>query len=233
MNGDDILGSARKNGSGRIAFYGGSFDPLHRGHIAIAEALLTQFDLNQFVFIPAFHAPHKKRHVPTSAYDRYTMLCLATAGSNNIGVSKIEIEMPERPYSVETLSRLKSELPETEIFFVMGADSWDDIHTWREWETVLRLTNHIVVSRPGYSIRTSHVTDEITSRIVDIRGKLCDADQNGGDNVVGPHIFLTDAVNIDVSATSIRQQIRDGNRSWQADVPMEVANYIEKYQIYS
>jgi nicotinate-nucleotide adenylyltransferase len=110
----------------RSAYYGGSFDPPHRGHLQIAHTLLDQFALDEFVFIPAFHAPHKLRKEPTSAYDRYAMLCVATQNDARISVSKMEIEMPERPYSVETLSRLVAERPDDEIFFVMAR-----IRGWR------------------------------------------------------------------------------------------------------
>lgn len=229
----------------RVAFYGGSFDPVHRGHLAIGFALLEQFKLDEFVFLPAFHAPHKKRNKPTSAYDRYAMLCLVTENEPHIAVSKMEIEMPERQYSVETLATLNAELPDTDIFFVMGADSWMDITTWREWEKVLSMTNHIVVTRPGYFVTDEHVTDEIRSRIVDLRGVFNAKPQSGNDakaetrpvgsvNFVNEHrIYLTNAVNFDISATEIRQKIRDCDASWHNDVPVEVANYIEKYQIYN
>jgi nicotinate-nucleotide adenylyltransferase len=215
----------------RIAFYGGSFDPVHRGHLAIAHALLAQFKLDEFVFVPAFHAPHKLRKTPTSAYDRYAMLCLVTQDEPKIRVSKMEIEMPERPYSVETLTRLNAELPDDEIYFVMGADSWMDITTWRDWEKVLALSNHIVVTRPGVEIDFSHVTDEIRSRIVDMRsepGAIATGSLSSQRS-----IYITDAVNIDISATEIRQKIRDNVTNWREDVPLEVANYIEKYQIYN
>lgn len=212
----------------RIAFYGGSFDPVHCGHMAVATALLGQFGLDQFVFVPAFHAPHKTRKRPTSAYDRYAMLCLVTQGEPQLSVSKMELEMPERPFSVETLSRLNDELPDDEIFFVMGADSWMEITTWREWQTVLSLTNHIVVTRPGNEIAFGHVTDEIRSRIVDRRGE---AEPEFDPKI--SRIFITDAVNLDISATNIRAKIAAGDSSWSKDIPAEVANYIEKYQIYS
>jgi len=242
----------------RLAFYGGSFDPVHRGHVAVAAALLEQFALERFTFIPAFHAPHKMRSEPTSAYDRYTMLCLATQNDPKMFVSRMEIEMPERPFSVETLARLNEQFPNDEIFFVVGADSWAEITAWREWEKVLSLSNHIVVTRPGITIATDHVTDEIRGRIVDLREK------NGGvaaDHILNapekqsfsahraakpqdvdatphstprtPHsIYITDAVNLAISATEIRRKIREDVTGWQQDVPETVANYIEKYQIY-
>src|SRR5688572_20452472 len=108
----------------KIAYYGGSFDPPHLGHLTIARVLSVQFNLDEFVFIPAFHAPHKADRKPTSAYHRFAMLCLATDTETNIKVSPIELELPEKPYTVETLSRLKAELTDTQMFFVMGADSW-------------------------------------------------------------------------------------------------------------
>ena len=216
----------------RVAFYGGSFDPVHSGHLAISGVLVKQFELDEFVFIPAFHAPHKTRLKPTSAYDRFAMLCLATQSEHKIAVSKLEIEMPERPYSVETLARLNAERPGDEIFFVMGADSWMDITTWREWERVLSLSNHIVVTRPGVEIEFAHVTDEIRSRIVDLRGRSEPGDVATAFSGYKPLIFFTDSVNLNISATEIRRKIRGGDVSWREDVPAEVANYVEKYQIY-
>jgi len=212
----------------QIAFYGGSFDPVHFGHLLIAEKLLEQFDLDAFVFIPAFHAPHKPHRKPTSPFHRYAMLCLATESTARMRVSLIEIELPERPYSVETLARLNEESPEDEIFFVIGADSWRDIRTWREWEKVLTMSNHIVVTRPGHEITLSHVTPEIQERIVDLRDGR-QYNRAAGD---GLKIFISDAVNIDISSSDIRRKIREDAPDWRADLNNKVANYIEKYQIY-
>src|SRR5215210_9290477 len=108
----------------RIAFYGGSFDPLHDGHLTIARKLTEIFELDEFIFVPAFHAPHKKDKNPTSPFHRYAMLALATNDEPKIGISKMELDAPERPYTFETLLRLKNELTNARIFFVMGADSW-------------------------------------------------------------------------------------------------------------
>jgi len=212
----------------KIAFYGGSFDPPHLGHMAVAHGLLRQFELDEFVFVPAFHAPHKKRADPTSPFDRYAMLCLTTANERRISVSKIEVEQPAKPYTVETLLRLKTWLPDAQIFFVMGADSWAQIRTWREWESVLTLTDQIVVTRPGFPVGVDHVTSEIRKRIIDLRGErsvsVDDSEQ---------HVYLSDAADVDISATKIRQMIREGDTLWTEQVPKEVANYIEKYNIYT
>jgi nicotinate-nucleotide adenylyltransferase len=214
----------------RIAFYGGSFDPLHNGHLTIAHALSEVFALDEFVFIPAFHAPHKKDKRPTSAFHRFAMLAIATNDEMQIKVSKMELDVPERPFTVETLTHLKSELTGTAIFFVMGADSWADITTWREWEKVLTLVNIIVVTRPDYEIGFSHVTEEIRDRIIDLRkpeNKIQSEIQNPKSK-----IYITDAVQIDVSATEIRQKIKERSNDWHEDVPQAVAKYIEKYDLY-
>src|SRR4051794_26613773 len=204
----------------KIAFYGGSFAPPHLGHMAVAHGLLRQFELDEFVFVPAFHAPHKKRADPTSPFDRYAMLCLTTANERRISVSKIEVEQPAKPYTVETLLRLKTWLPDAQIFFVMGADSWAQIRTWREWESVLTLTDQIVVTRPGFPVGVDHVTSEIRERIVgleDARSGIMDDGKQ--------HIYFSDAAEVDISATAIRQLIREGDETWLEQVPKQVANY--------
>jgi nicotinate-nucleotide adenylyltransferase len=226
----------------RIAFYGGSFDPLHNGHLAIARALSEQFTLDEFVFVPAFHAPHKLGKKVSSAFHRYAMLAIATNAEAKIKVSKMELELPERPYTVETLTRLLNELPDTQIFFVMGADSWTEITTWREWEKVLTLVNIIVVTRPNYEIGFAHVTDEIRARIVDLRvsgfkfqvsGKIEETRKRETWNLKPEtKIYISDAVQVDVSATEIRQKIKENATDWQTDVSNEVAKYIEKYELY-
>jgi nicotinate-nucleotide adenylyltransferase len=224
----------------RIAFYGGSFDPVHNGHILIAQRTQELFSLDEFVFIPAFHAPHKRRNKPTSAYHRFAMLCLATADMQRVSVSTMELEMPERPYTVETLTWLNEELPEAEIFFVMGADSWQDITTWHEWKSVLKAANHIVVTRPGVKIGISHVPTEIQQRIVDLRRERENIGTGDSEHPhfassahADRHIYITDVVDVDISATNTRTKISDENENWRDDVPAEVAKYIEKYQIYS
>jgi nicotinate-nucleotide adenylyltransferase len=222
----------------KIAFYGGSFDPPHCGHLTIARALLDVFALDEFVFIPAFHAPHKKDKKPTSAFHRFAMLALATNDEPQIKVSKMELDVPERPFTVETLTRLKTELTDTEIYFVMGADSWADITTWREWEKVLTLVKTIVVTRPDYEIGFAHVTDEIRERIVDLRKGQESRVESREEKAESRkpktenRIYITDAVQIDVSATEIRQKIKENAGDWREDVPQAVAKYIEKYELY-
>ena len=99
----DSLGNMK-----RIAFYGGSFDPVHNGHLAIAEELLRLFGFEEFYFVPVFHAPHKKDKQVSSVFCRYAMLTLATQIEPRIKVSTIELEAPEKPFTIETLTKLKN-----------------------------------------------------------------------------------------------------------------------------
>ena len=217
----------------RIAFYGGSFDPPHIGHLTIARKLSELFALDEFVFIPAFHAPHKKDKKPTSsAFHRFAMLSLAIENEGKFRVSSVELDAPDKPFTFETQTKLKNDLPDAEIFFVIGADSWAEIDTWREWEKVLTQTNVIVVTRPDYEISFSHVTEEIKKRIINLKDnqELKSKIQNPKSKI--QTIYITDAVNLDVSATEIRRKIRAKEDDWRELVPNEVAKYIEKYELY-
>ena len=223
----------------RVGLYGGTFDPVHAGHIAVARTLLALFALDEVLFIPAHFAPHKRggAHKPAAARHRYTMLALATAGEPRLKISTVELDAPEHPYTVETLARLQTEFGAgVRLFFVMGADSWADIATWREWERLLTLTDQIVMARPGYALATSHVTEAVRRRVVDLRGRTGQevAAVLAAASTEEPHIYFTDAVFTDVSATAIRQAVRATlpaePTSWP--VPPAVAEYIRKYEVY-
>jgi nicotinate-nucleotide adenylyltransferase len=194
----------------------------------IARKLIDRFDLDLFVFIPAFHAPHKPNRIPTSAFHRFAMLSIATRNEEKMIVSTLELEKGEPRFSIQTIPELKTLYADWKLFFVMGADSWSDIRTWKEWEKVLLATNHIVVSRPGYEVETNHVTDAVRRRIVDLRG-------SGSSNRPEPaseSIYFTDLVFYDTSATQLREDLGDGELDRIEDLPEEVAKYIEKYELY-
>ena len=112
----------------------------------------------------------------------------------------------------------------------MGADSWKDIGTWKRWEDLLLMTNHIVVTRPGYEIGFDHVTEKVRDRIVDMRGF---GESSWAVDDQAMRIYVTDAVELAVSATDIREDVREDDRLDREDqVPDEVAKYIEKYELY-
>ncbi|HST51811.1 MAG TPA: nicotinate-nucleotide adenylyltransferase [Pyrinomonadaceae bacterium] len=218
----------------RIALYGGTFDPVHAGHLAVARSLLDLFALDEVLFVPAYVAPHKRERRVSPSLERYAMLVLATQGEERFRVSTVELQAPERPYTVNTLSSFCESMSDAQLFFVMGADSWEEITTWREWERVLTLTDQLVVTRPGYELKTGHVNDAIRGRVVDARGwtreQVAHALEEEGH---GTRIYLTDAVNVRVAATDIRAVVgRGGWDELSALVAPPVAEYIRKYKLY-
>ena len=221
-------------GRRRIAVYGGTFDPVHVGHAAVARGLLELFGLDEVLFVPAFVAPHKRDRKVSPAFDRHAMLALATQDESRFRVSTAELSAPERPYTVETLTRFREGFGEAaRLFFVMGADSWEEITTWREWERVLALTDQLVVTRPGYELPTGHVTEAVRGRIVDVRGATRGGVEGELERDEGPRVFLTDAANVKMAATDVRAAVARGD--WDALgglVVPAVAEYIRKYGLY-
>jgi nicotinate-nucleotide adenylyltransferase len=194
----------------RIAIYGGTFDPVHTGHLEIGRRISKVFEIDQFLFVPARQAPHKKDREPASGFHRYAMLAIATRNDPGLGVSTFELDAPGRQYTVDTLTHFRDQLGESiELFFVMGADSWAEITTWRAWEKLTTLANLIVVTRPGFQI-------EVPERAPGTK-----------------QVFVSDAVMLDVSATQVRQAAAEGNEEKLNEVvPLEVADYIRKYGLY-
>lgn len=196
-------------GAKRIALYGGTFDPVHSGHLEIARKVSELFEIEKVLFIPAQVAPHKVGLPVTEPIHRYAMLALATQDDPQLSISTFELDAPGRRYTVDTVERFQRAFGDsTELFFIMGADSWSEVDTWREWERLLKMINHIVVTRPGHEIdRTLPAPDA--------------------------RVFFTDAVMKDISATTIRRLAAAGRFNELARlVPEPVAEYIRKYELY-
>ena len=193
----------------RIALYGGTFDPVHLGHLEVARRVCELFEIEKVVFIPAQLAPHKTGRPVTEPIHRYAMLALATADDPQLVISTFELDAPDRRYTADTVAEFQRLLgDDTELFFVMGADSWSEITTWRDWQRLLKMTNHIVVTRPGYNVPPAPAG-------------------------LGERIFFTDAVKKDISATNIRRLASEGRYDELENlVPRSVAVYIKKYAIY-
>lgn len=220
----------------RIALYGGTFDPVHDGHLAVARELLGLFSLDEVLFIPAHVAPHKRNVPPASALHRYAMLALATEDEPRFRISTVELDEPRKPYTIETILRLRDSLGGQQVF-VMGADSWEEITTWREWERVLALVATVVVTRPGYELGTGHVSDAVRERIVDLRGGVSEQDVRAAEMSGEPRIYFTDAVKLDISSSNIRRAVgaaagADEKLEGRIQVPQPVAEYIKKYRLY-
>jgi nicotinate-nucleotide adenylyltransferase len=218
----------------RVALYGGTFDPVHVGHEAVARNLTELFALDEFLFVPAYVAPHKRDRKVSPALDRHAMLALATQDERLFRVSAVELAAPERPYTVDTLTHFAGAYGgRARLFFVMGADSWEEITTWREWERVLTLTDQLVVSRPGYELTAGHVTDEVRGRIVDVRGARRERVEAELAKDGGPRVYLTDAADVRAAATDVRAAVVRGEwGALGAMVAPAVAEYIRKYGLY-
>src|SRR5256714_10617002 len=185
----------------RAAIYGGTFDPVHNGHVKVARRVQKLFGLDEMIFVPACVPPHKRRAGITSAFHRFAMLALATQNDDRLRVSTIELDQPDRPYAVDTVARMQERLGnDCRLFFVMGADSWSGITTWRDWQRLLTMCDHIVMTRPGFEmdIKSSGIA------VADIRGLSDGEIQAAGAQSVKPRVFVTDAVFEDGSATANR-----------------------------
>ncbi|MBA3513865.1 MAG: nicotinate (nicotinamide) nucleotide adenylyltransferase [Pyrinomonadaceae bacterium] len=220
------------HGRKRIGIYGGTFDPVHSGHIEVAKTVCELFEIDELLFVPARVSPHKVTRPVSPAIHRYAMLVLATQEDPQLHVTTFELENQDRQYTVDTLAHFKSEFGNSaDLFFVMGADSWSEITTWHEWERLLALVNHIVVTRPGYDINSDLVNSAVRERIVDLRGyrQL----PRVLTEVAGEKIFVTDAVMLENSASEIRRALRDDDwNQFTRLVPPPVADYIRKYELY-
>ncbi len=214
----------------RAAIYGGTFDPVHKGHLEVARRVLELFELEEVLFVPACVPPHKS--AISSVFHRFAMLALATEQDARLRISTVELDKPERPYAVDTVERMQIAMgAHRHLFFMIGADSWSEITTWHEWQRLLRMCDVIVVTRPGYEL--SGKIPPGAAQVVDVRGMTqpeisevltCDS---------GPRTFFTDAAMMDISATAIRASARAGERAQLGEmVPSAVANYIEKYELY-
>ena len=216
----------------RIAIYGGTFDPVHLGHLEIGRRVSQLFAIDEFLFMPARVAPHKVDQQAASALDRYAMLALATQDDPSLTVSRFELDGPGRQYTVDTVAHFRSSYGEmVDLFFVMGADSWEEITTWREWQRLMTLANLIVVTRPGHQTFIEDFAGAM-SQIVDLRGENMPARVETL-AAEAPKIFVTDAVMIDASATAVRVAVRVGDKEGlKRLVHPSVADYIRKYGLY-
>ncbi len=220
----------------RVALYGGTFDPVHNGHLAIMRKLHELFALDEALLIPAHVAPHKRTSRVTPALHRYAMLALATQQDAFARISTIELDCPERPFTIETVERVQARRGAAwRMFFVMGVDSWLEIETWRNWERLLALTDVIVVTRPGYEEAAhGNVSEPAARRVVDVRGMERDALAGIlANHAAETRVYFTGAVNLDVAATTVRRLAREGGRNLIGEyVPPQVADYIVKYGLY-
>ena len=193
----------------------------------MARGVLKLFELDEIIFVPAWAPPHKRNLKLTSAFHRFGMLALATQADRRLLISTVELDSPDRPYAVDTITRMLK--PDQRLFFLIGADSWNEITTWFEWQKLLTLCDLIVVTRPGYEVATTPVE----ANVVDLRGKGAIDVRTVLEERGTPRVFITDVVNVDVSATTIRSLVRaDDVEGLKTVVTPTVADYIGKHRLY-
>lgn len=149
----------------KVGVLGGSFDPVHHGHLLLARAALEELGLDQILFVPAALSPHKVGAAPTSAEHRLRMLELALAGEPRFRIAPNELRRPAPSYTVDTLRELRAALPGTEFHLLIGADNVEKFHTWREADTLPTLARIAVLDRAGGAPAHAH---PVVRRCIDI-----------------------------------------------------------------
>ena len=197
----------------RVGILGGTFDPIHIGHLMLAEAVRNEYDLEQVLFIPAAQPPHKLERKISSAEDRFMMTVLATCSNPAFEVSDIEMRREGPSYSVDTVRALiRASGGDTEYFFLAGTDIIREIHTWERIEELLAICPFIAASRPG-----------------------CRPDVERTRTLLGDlgvrQIHLLNTPELEISSTDIRERVARGD-SIRYIVPREVEQYIYKKGLY-
>ncbi len=189
-------------GGRRMCLFGGTFDPIHNAHLKIAEEAATRFSLDEVFFVPAANPPHKELEEVTSYEDRFQMVALACTPYPKFVASRLE-EGSDRSYTVKTLERFRKELrADDQLFFLIGSDAFDELETWKRWQEVVKLTEFIVVARPGVEY---HIPENA-------------------------RIERLDGLDLPVASTGIRARLRLGEPT--PELPAEVRKFIEERGLY-
>ncbi|MGL5809464.1 MAG: nicotinate-nucleotide adenylyltransferase [Nocardioides sp.] len=195
-------------GRRRVGVMGGTFDPIHHGHLVAASEVRAWFDLDEVVFVPTGDPWQKADRVVSPAEDRYLMTVIATASNPRFTVSRVDIDRQGPTYTVDTLRDLHRRLPGAELYFITGADALTDIFTWRSADELFDLANFVGCTRPGYTM---------------------DPDALKG---IPPHrVTLVEIPALAISSTACRERARRGEPVWYL-VPDGVVQYIDKCDLY-
>ncbi len=197
----------------RIGIMGGTFDPVHYGHLVTAEEAYHSFRLDRVVFVPSGHPPHKLDKVITSPAHRYMMTVLATMNNPHFEVSSVEIDRPGPSYAVDTVAAFRQKYPhDTALYFITGADAILEMLGWKDSATLLRMCDFVAATRPGYSIADGKIAEVF------------------GEHASRVHFFEVPALAI--SSTDIRARVRDG-RPVRYLLPDIVISYVERAGLYA
>ncbi|GFN34500.1 nicotinate-nucleotide adenylyltransferase [Tepidimicrobium xylanilyticum] len=197
----------------RIGIMGGTFDPIHNGHLILAEYSRTEIGLDKILFIPTGKPPHKVGNQISKAVHRYNMTLLALDSNPNFFTSTIEMEREGFSYTIDTIRYLSSKFKDKEFYFILGSDSLLEIHKWKDYEELLKSCNFIVAKRKGLE------DEELMDRVNDII------------KCYKANIHILEFPIIDISSTEIRNRVIK-NKSIKYLVPEPVELYIYKYGLY-
>ena len=227
-----------------IGLFGGTFDPVHRGHISLAQAAREQFKLGRVLFVPANVPPHKQTQPLTAFEHRYAMLALATASEKAFVPSLLEApvglpgptagkKVTPPNYSIDTIHRVKQTFKKNDqLFFLIGIDAFRDIAKWHQSEALFQECTFIVGSRPGYSL--ADIANSLPEKLRPAAQvtKPFEKQPARGDLVLnGARVRLLDSVQQPISGTAIRQAVAAG-KSLAKFVDLAVADYIKKLDLY-
>jgi nicotinate-nucleotide adenylyltransferase len=213
----------------RVGLLGGTFDPVHNGHIEVAETALRLARLDAVYFVTSFDPPHKSRKGIANFLDRHAMVALALVNKPKLIPSSMEYARAGKSYSVDTVRQLRNTLGATsKIFFLIGMDAFLEISSWKEHSILPELCSFIIFSRPGLTRE-----DLLTALQEAYREKLVPMSKHSEfQDCDGSRFYLLEDFSSSISSTDIRNQARLG-RSISAWVPDSVADYIEKTKLYS
>jgi nicotinate-nucleotide adenylyltransferase len=188
---------------------GGCFDPIHYGHLVAASEVADRFELDEVVFVPSGRPWEKDRHV-SAAEDRYLMTVIATASNPRFSVSRVDIDRAGPTYTRDTLRDLHALYPDSELYFITGADALATILSWQGWEELFDLARFVGVSRPGYELRADHITG--------VLGNLAE-------------VTLLEIPALAISSTDCRRRAEERRPLWYL-MPDGVVQYVSKRRLY-
>jgi len=189
----------------RIGIMGGTFDPIHHGHLVAASEVASLFELDEVVFVPTGEPWQKDGREVSAAEHRYLMTVIATASNPRFRVSRVDIDRGGPTYTVDTISDIKAQHPGAELFFITGADALAQILSWKDSDQVLQSATFIGVTRPGYELSDEHLP--------------------------GESVKLLDVPALAISSTDCRARVTAGEPVWYL-VPDGVVQYISKHGLY-
>lgn len=213
----------------RIGIFGGTFNPIHKGHVKAVSEVQKIFSLDRVLFIPSYIPPHKGIPDIAPPFSRLQMVKLTVAPYPQFIPSPVEIEAKGRSYSVLTLAKLKRRYPDALMFFILGVDAFLEIETWRNYKKVLEQCHFIVISRPGYDLQDAEkiLGGEYTERII----QVLNSPKMDKMMLQSYKIFLLSIPALDVASKDIRRKIKMGE-SIAGLVVESVEEYIRINKLY-